>query len=65
MSQRGEAALTPPPLPAVALAETEPMVCVGAEALIPFIPSAVLESAAKPTEAGLYRKTEYTFFYNP
>ena len=59
--QRREAALLPPP-PAVALAEIEPIVAVGGGAFTPFIWSEVSESAAKPTEGGLNRKTEYTFF---
>jgi hypothetical protein len=60
MPQLRGVALRPPP--AVALAEMEPMVAEGGGASTPFIATAVSDSAAKPTEAGLYRKTEYTFF---
>jgi hypothetical protein len=47
---------------AVTLVATEPIVAVGGGAFTPFSPSAVAESAAKPTEAGLYLNTENTFF---
>lgn len=47
---------------AVTLVATEPIVAVGGGAFTPFIANAVPESDAKPTEAGLYLNTEYTFF---
>ena len=52
------------PLPvAVIAAATLPNVGVGTSAFrSPFIAVAVLDKFAKPTEAGLYLKTEYTFF---
>lgn len=52
----GEAAL------AVTVAELAPSVAEGMIASTPFIASAVSDRAAKPTEGGLYRKIEYTFF---
>lgn len=51
--------------PAVALAETVPMVAEGALPEAPFIASAVADSCAKPTAGGLYLNTENTFFCKP
>lgn len=48
---------------AVTLVATLPIVAVGGGPFTPFIPNAVAESAANPTDAGLYRYTEYTFFF--
>jgi hypothetical protein len=39
-----------------------PNVVVGIVESMPFIARAVLDRAANPTEGGLYRNTEYTFF---
>ena len=47
---------------AVTLVATEPIVADGGGAFTPFSPSAAAESDANPTEAGLYLKTENTFF---
>lgn len=48
---------------AVAEAIPAPSVAVGILAsLTPSIASAVADRAANPTEGGLYRNTEYTFF---
>jgi hypothetical protein len=42
----------------------DPIVALGtAVSLSPFIEMARLESSANPTDAGEYRKTEYTFFW--
>lgn len=50
-------------LVAVTCAATDPSVAVGTVPPISEKASAASESAAKPTEGGLNRKTEYTFFY--
>lgn len=47
---------------AVTKATLAPSVALGIIALRPFIASAVWDRAANPTEGGLYRNTEYTFF---
>lgn len=39
-----------------------PIVALGISALAPFMASAVCDRAANPTEGGLNRNTEYTFF---
>jgi hypothetical protein len=41
---------------------TEPIVGVGTTPFTPFSAVAVDERVAKPTDAGLNLKTEYTFF---
>lgn len=46
----------------VDVAEIAPRVAEGIPPALPFIASAVSDSAANPTDGGLYRKTEYTFF---
>jgi len=43
-------------------ADAVPIVAEGMVPPAPFSAIATLERAAKPTEGGLYRKTEYTFF---
>lgn len=47
---------------AVTPVATDPIVAVGGGPFTPFMPSAVPESVANPTEGGLYLNTEYTFF---
>lgn len=46
----------------VDVAEIAPRVAEGIPPALPFIASAISDSAANPTDGGLYRKTEYTFF---
>ena len=53
------------PVVAVTLVATEPIVAVGGGPFTPFILSAAVDSDANPTDAGLYRNTEYTFFCAP
>lgn len=48
----------------VDVAEIAPRVAEGIPPALPFIASAISDSAANPTDGGLYRKTEYTFFKN-
>lgn len=47
----------------VNFAELAPRVAEGIPPVLPFIASAISDSAANPTDGGLYRKTEKTFFY--
>lgn len=54
---------SPPVLVAEIVADTDPIVALGTTPeLSSFMLSAYVDKAANPTEAGLYRNTEYTFF---
>lgn len=63
----GEVAKFDERFPAVPVADTaaatEPIVALGAGPLASFIAVAELESWANPTDGGLNRNTEYTFFW--